>query len=81
MQAVSYLPSIVDLFAAIGGFATLYGGAKIARTFVARWRAAAASKTARDERIEALEQAFRELADLLDKRTAPAPDPAKGGIG
>lgn len=81
MEAISFIPSLVDLFAAIGGFATVYGAVKVARTFVARWRAAAASKTARDERIEAVEQALREIADLLDKRTAPPPDPAKGGIG
>ena len=42
MEAISFIPSLVDLFAAIGGFATVYGAVKVARTFVTRWRAAAA---------------------------------------
>ena len=82
MNSLSYVPSFIDLFTAIGGFATVYGGVKIIRTLLARWQAAAASKNARDERIEALEQALREMADLLDQRTAPpAVDQAKGEVG
>lgn len=77
MQIISYIPSIYDIFTTIGGFATVYAAVAVAKRFIARWQAAGADKNAR---IEAMEQALRELAEALDKRKGETPDAAKGAV-
>lgn len=78
---VTTLPDLVHLFAAVGGFATVYGAVKVGGAFAARWKAASASKTAQEDRIAAVEIALRELADVLKDRPQPAAsDQAKGAL-
>lgn len=83
MDALNLVPDLVQLFAAVGGFATLYGAVKVGRTFVAKWKAARDSKTATEDRLAAVETALRDFATVLGERNKPATpvDQAKGAVG
>ncbi|RAI31489.1 hypothetical protein [Rhodoplanes serenus] len=82
MQALTSLPDLLHVFATIGGFATVYGAVGVGRKLAEKWRAAAASKTAAEDRIAAVETALRDLAAVLEARNKPADpiDQAKGAV-
>ncbi|EJW09971.1 hypothetical protein A33M_0683 [Rhodovulum sp. PH10] len=68
--------------AAIGGWTVLSGLFAAARKAIASWQAAANAPNPNDARLEAVEEALREMAEALDKRNAVAvADPPKGEVG
>ncbi|MTW19460.1 hypothetical protein GJ689_25035 [Rhodoplanes serenus] len=83
MEILNSLPDLVQVFAVIGGFATVYKGWGIATKLWTSWQSAPTTKA----RLAAVETAsaetsalLREVLAKLDNKPA-APDQAKGGLG